>query len=70
MKEEIKIGAPFKEHSTVEIYIEGMTNQADGTGQVLLEFYEGKWMLFTWADANSADPTHRVDLSNAKEISK
>lgn len=34
---------------------------------VFLELYDGKPRLLVWADINSEDPTHIIDLSGAHE---
>ena len=43
----------------------------DGAGvPILLEHYEGKWVLHVWADINEEDATHRIDLTQALESNR
>jgi len=40
----------------------------DGFGQpIVLELYNGELRVYVWGDINRDDPTHVIDLSNAKE---
>jgi len=51
----------------LDIKINGLTTATEEDGPVIgLELYEGKPMLKVWADINSEDPTHNIDLSGAK----
>jgi len=34
---------------------------------IMLDFYDGKPRLLVWADINSEDPTHKIDLEGALE---
>lgn len=34
---------------------------------IVLEIWEGQLRLVVWADINSEDPTHIIDLENARE---
>ncbi len=41
---------------------------ADGTaGPILLELYEGRLRLLVWDDINLEDPSHIIDLEDARE---
>lgn len=40
----------------------------DGTvGPIYLEFYEGRMRLLVWDDINQEDPSHVIDLEEARE---
>ncbi len=40
----------------------------DGHGSpIFLELYQGRLRLLVWADINSEEPTHIIDLAGAKE---
>ena len=55
---------------TIEIGFQGYgeADAAIGYGRpITIEFYEGKLILRVWADTNSEDPTHVIDLSGAQE---
>lgn len=46
----------------------GDFHSEDGNGTpILLEFWEGQLRLVVWADINSQDPTHVIDLEGARE---
>ena len=54
----------------IEVYIEGYgtKNMPPGTSApIYLEIQNGVPKLYVWADINSEDPTHIIDLSGAKE---
>ena len=34
---------------------------------VFIEFHEGQWVVYIWADINEEDPTHKIGLAGAKE---
>ncbi len=54
--------------SWLDIKINGLTTATEDNGRIIgLELYEGKPILRVWADINSEDPTHSIDLSGAKE---
>ena len=44
-------------------------NQID-CGPIYLDLYEGKPRLIVWADINSSDATHVIDLSPAMEVNR
>ena len=47
----------------------GECGAADGYGRpVRVELYEGKLRLLVWADINSEDPTHTIELNGAQEV--
>ena len=44
---------------------------ADGTaGPILLELYEGRLRLVVWDDINLEDPSHIIDLEDAREAQR
>jgi len=44
---------------------------ADGTaGPILLELYEGRLRLLVWDDINLEDPSHIIDLEDAREAQR
>jgi len=44
---------------------------ADGTaGPILLELYEGQLRLVVWDDINLEDPSHIIDLEDAREAQR
>jgi len=55
----------------IEIGFEGYGEYgaAEGYGcPVRVELYEGKLRLLVWADINSEDPTHTIELNGAQEV--
>ena len=47
----------------------GTNGMLPGHGPPLyLECEAGKWRLHVWADINSEDPTHMIDLDGASEV--
>ena len=47
----------------------GQGTMTEGHGRpIVIEYYEGRLVLRVWADINSEEPTHVIDLSGAKEI--
>jgi hypothetical protein len=54
--------------TSCDIYITGMGSCAEEFGAVAyIEFYEGKYWLRVWADINTEEATHSIDLSGAYE---
>ena len=54
----------------VELYIEGYGTKAMPPGTsapIYLEIRDGLPKLYVWADINSEDPTHVIDLNGASE---
>ena len=59
--------------NTMHIHIPGMgtANMDPGEGPTaLVEFYNGVWTLYVWADINKENPTHEIDLSGALESNR
>lgn len=57
----------------IEIGFEGYgeCGAAEGYGRpVRIELYEGKLRALVWADINSEDPTHIIDLNGAQEAAR
>jgi len=53
-------------HPSLEVFVEGMSTLSEEQGApIYLEYYEGKWWMRIWADINSQDPTHSIDMSGA-----
>ena len=49
----------------------GCFGGADGTaGPILLELYEGRLRLVVWDDINLEDPSHIIDLEDAREAQR
>lgn len=53
----------------IEGYDDYYSENSCGT-PIYLELYEGKLVLRVWADINSQDPTHVIDLEQAKESNR
>lgn len=56
-----------------DIHFEGYGENSMPPGYgapVYVELYEGKLMLYVWADINSEEPTHKIDLEGAKETAR
>lgn len=46
----------------------GDSSSYDGEGEpVVIEFFDNKINVVVWSDINKEDPTHKIDLENAKE---
>ena len=70
-----KYGEHFTTHHHSDGHVEigvrgcGMQEMDPGFDRVVyLEVKDGKPMLYVWADINSGDVTHKIDLSGALEI--
>lgn len=64
------ISLPEKDFSQLLIRFKGYGDccSAEGHGvPIILERYEGKLRLIVWADINKEDPTHIIDLEEARE---
>lgn len=56
--------------TSIEIGVDGYEDRTAAFGYarpIHIEYYEGKLMVRIWADANSEEPTHVIDMSGAKE---
>jgi len=54
-----------------EIFIGGMgTAGRQNDAPIYIECHEGEWRLIVWADINSHDPTHIIDMSGAFESNR
>ena len=57
----------------VGIQVEGYGDKYSNDGEgfpILIEYYEGKLRLVVWSDINKDDPTHIIDMENAKESNR
>ena len=55
-------------HIVIEAEGYGDCTSKDGHGSpAIIEFYDGKLRIIAWSDINSEEPTHTIDLSDAKE---
>lgn len=57
----------------IEICPEGygdMTTEDGHGAPIFLEFYDGKLVLRAWADINQEDPTHQIDMEEARESNR
>lgn len=64
------IARPTEDGCSVALGFEGYGEKtaADGYGcPVLVELYNGRLTLHVWADINSENPTHSIDLEGARE---
>lgn len=68
----VLVEAPV-EGSSLLIRPEGMGDLISKKGNgypIVLELYEGKFLLHVWSDINKEDPTHTIDLSGALESNR
>tara|TARA_R110000868_G_scaffold47769_4_gene156227 strand:+ start:178 stop:453 length:276 start_codon:yes stop_codon:yes gene_type:complete len=49
----------------VGIKLEGCLTGEEDDQVILIEHYNGEWVVRVWSDCNSADPTHRIVLKKA-----
>ena len=50
---------------------DGVPGDGNGTNDiVMMEHYDGKLRLIVWGDINEEDPTHIIDLENARESNR
>jgi hypothetical protein len=56
-------------NGTIDINIKGYDFN-NNNGIITLELLEGQLRLLVWADKNSEEPTHIINLEGAKEKSK
>lgn len=58
-----------KSGDIIEIGIEGHSNcnQIDGFVSVLMRNAKGEWELYVFADIESEEPTHVINLNGARE---
>ena len=57
----------------VEMFFKGFGTACMDPGQgspIFVEVYEGKLILRVWADINSEDPTHVIQLDGSKESAR
>ena len=55
---------------SIHIFLDGYGDCGTEPGHgcpIVLERYDGKCSIIIWADINSEDPTHKIDLSGALE---
>lgn len=53
-----------------DIHVEGYGQSSFLPGfeaPLYVELYQGKLMLYVWADINNEEPTHVIDLEGARE---
>ena len=64
----VTIDAPSGLGMTINVAGYGEKCADDGYGTpIYLELYQGKLVLRVWADINSEEPTHVIDMSGALE---
>ena len=52
----------------IEIFVTGYGMKCvEGGSPIFLEVFEGRLVLRVWADINKEDPTHVIDLAEARE---
>ena len=57
----------------LEVFIEGYGTNGCKAGHgapFALDFHDGELRLLVWADINDEDPTHTIDLSEARETNR
>lgn len=65
----IPIRVVGNEEGTLDISIKGYDFNHNN-GIITLEIWDGQLRLLVWADRNSEEPTHIINLEGAKEIKK
>lgn len=70
---EVKGSVEVTKTQALEVRIDGLGQATMETGHgapIYLELYKGKLKLYVWADINSEDPTHIIDLDGARESAR
>jgi hypothetical protein len=66
-------GSVHENPGGLDIRVEGYGSNISGDGNgcpIFLEKWEGKLRLIVWADINSEEPTHIIDLEGARESAR
>ena len=49
----------------VGIKLEGCLTGEDDDQVILIEHYDGEWVIRIWSDCDSSDPTHRIVMKKS-----